>query len=204
MRLAGLAASLQSRGYRSCNQLYDNELIQTPPGARSLLLCGTVPPVLSPATVVVWSTFMELSHRTEASRGIVAKGLAVGIRGFTLIELMIVVTLIGLITMIALPRFSGAREKAHRAQAITDLRTLVSAQEAYWADNRAYADDIALLTEFNHTPEVVITILETTGNGWSAEVTHNSNADIKCGFYTGPVTPPVVAGIKEGRIECEG
>lgn len=62
---------------------------------------------------------------------------------------------------------------------------------------------MAFLTEFNRTPEVVITILETTGNGWSAEATHNSDEDIKCAFYTGPVTPPVITGIKEGRVECE-
>jgi prepilin-type N-terminal cleavage/methylation domain-containing protein len=146
---------------------------------------------------------MELGRRIEARRGAAARGLAVGVWGFTLIELLIVVTLIGLITMIALPRFTGARQKAHRSQAITDLRSLVTAQEAYWADNKVYADDIALLTEFNRTPEVVITILETAGNGWSAEATHNSDADIKCGFYTGPVTPPAVTGIKEGTVDCE-
>lgn len=146
---------------------------------------------------------MELAHRMDTRRVAVARGLAVGIRGFTLIELLVVVTLIGLITMIALPRFTGAREKAHRSQAITDLRSLVTAQEAYWADNKSYADDVTKLTEFNTTPEVVITILETAGNGWSAEATHNSDSDIKCGFYTGPVTPPVVTGIQEGTVQCE-
>lgn len=146
---------------------------------------------------------MVLAHRIQARRGTVARGLAVGTPGFTLIELLIVVVLIGLITLIALPRFTGAREKAHRSQAITDLRSLVTAQEAYWADFKTYADDMAFLTEFNQTPEVVITILETAGNGWSAEATHNSDADIKCGFYTGPVTAPVISGIKEGRVECE-
>jgi prepilin-type N-terminal cleavage/methylation domain-containing protein len=144
---------------------------------------------------------MKLVRRLGARRGTVARALAVGVRGFTLIELMIVVTLIGLITLIALPRFTGAREKAHRSQAVTDLRSLVTAQESYWADSKTYADDVANL-DFNQTPEVVITILETTGNGWSAKVTHNSDDDIECAFYTGPVTPPAIAGIKEGRIEC--
>jgi prepilin-type N-terminal cleavage/methylation domain-containing protein len=144
---------------------------------------------------------MALAHHIEARRGSKARGLAVGIPGFTLIELLIVVVLIGLITLIALPRFSGAREKAHRAQAITDLRSLVNAQEAYFADTKTYADDVALL-EFNQTAEVVVTILETTGNGWSAEVTHNSDEDIECAFYTGPVTPPTIPGIVEGRLEC--
>lgn len=144
---------------------------------------------------------MEQAHRIKSRRETSARGLAVGIRGFTLIELLIVVVLIGLITMIALPRFSGAREKAHRSQAITDLRSLVNAQEAYFADTRTYADDVALL-DYNQTQEVVITILETTGNGWSAKVTHNSDADIECAFYTGPVTPPAIPGILEGRVEC--
>jgi prepilin-type N-terminal cleavage/methylation domain-containing protein len=146
---------------------------------------------------------MALPGRIEARRGAVAKGVAVGKRGFTLVELLVVVTLIGLITMIALPRFTGARQRAHRSQAITDLRTLVTAQEAYWADTKLYADEVALLTEFNQTPEVLITVLETTGNGWSAQATHNSDSDIKCGFYTGPVTPPAVTGIEEGTVSCE-
>jgi prepilin-type N-terminal cleavage/methylation domain-containing protein len=144
---------------------------------------------------------MALARRIEARRGAAVKSVAVGNRGFTLIELLIVVVLIGLITLIALPRFTGAREKAHRSQAATDLRSLVAAQESYWAEYKIYADDVNLL-EFNQTPEVVITILETSGNGWSAKVTHNSNADIECAFYTGPVTPPAVPGIKEGRVEC--
>jgi type IV pilus assembly protein PilA len=131
------------------------------------------------------------------------KGVAAGVRGFTLVELLIVITLLGLIAAIALPRFSGTRSRAHRTQTITDLRTLVTAQEAYWADNKIYADDVSLLTQFNRTPQVVITILETAGNGWSAQATHNSDSDIKCGFYTGPVTPPAVTGIVEGSVICE-
>ena len=146
---------------------------------------------------------MALASRIEAREGSAARGSAVGTRGFTLIELLVVVILIGLITMIALPRFTGSRKKAHRSQAATDLRSLVTAQESYWADNGDYATDVNLL-DFNQTPNVVITILETAGNGWSAEVTHSSYASIKCGFYTGPVTPPAVPGIVEGRVECEG
>lgn len=166
-------------------------------------LCGIVLPVSSPATVVVWSLFMTLVCRTKSRRGAILKSAAAGIRGFTLVELLVVITLIGLIAAIALPRFSGTREKAHRAQAITDLRSLVTAQEAYWGDHRIYADDVSQLTEFNQTPQVVITIVETAGNGWSAQATHNSDSDIKCGFYTGPVTPPAVTGIVEGSVVCE-
>ncbi len=125
------------------------------------------------------------------------------LRGFTLIELMIVVTLIGLITVIALPRFNGARQHAHRTQVLTDLRSLVAAQEAYWDNTKFYADDVAQLTEFNRTNNVVIEILETAGNGWSAKGTHDSDDEIECGFYTGEVTAPGIPGIKEGSVACK-
>ena len=125
------------------------------------------------------------------------------LRGFTLIELMIVVTLIGLITLIALPRFNGARQQAHRTQVLTDLRSLVVAQEAYWDNAGLYADDVAQLTEFNRTPNVVIEILETAGNGWSTKGTHDSDSEIECGIYTGPVTAPGIPGIKEGTVACK-
>ncbi len=125
------------------------------------------------------------------------------LRGFTLIELMIVVTLIGLITVIALPRFNGARQHAHRTQVLTDLRSLVAAQEAYWDNTKFYADDVAQLTEFNRTNNVVIEILETAGNGWSAKGTHDSDSEIECGFYPGEVTAPGIPGIKEGSVACK-
>ncbi len=121
----------------------------------------------------------------------------------TLIELLTVVIIIGLLAAVALPRFTGAREKAHRSQMLTSLRTLVSAQEAYFEEFFAYASDVSAL-EFNETPVVNVQILETAGNGWSAKTTHN-NTSIECGVYIGPVTPP--AGITfdgEGIVTCNG
>jgi prepilin-type N-terminal cleavage/methylation domain-containing protein len=145
---------------------------------------------------------MGSAQRNIARRGAVAGGTAAGLRGFTLIELLIVVVLIGLIALIALPRFSGAREKAYRAQVATDIHALIVAQEAYFDNAKSYAVDLALL-DYNQTKNVQIEILETAGNGWSAKGTHDSEASIECGFYTGPVTPPVIPGIKEGRLECK-
>lgn len=121
--------------------------------------------------------------------------------GFTLIELLIVVVMIGILVLIALPRFNGAREKAYRAQMQTDLRTLVTAQEAYYESNFAYADNIVLLN-VNKTPLVTLEILETNGTGWSAKATHAAVA-AECAFYIGSVSPP--AGITvpdEGVIGC--
>jgi type II secretion system protein G len=55
--------------------------------------------------------------------------------GFTLVEIMIVVTIIGMIAAIALPSFSKARMRSRASTEMTDLRTLESAFQMYAADN---------------------------------------------------------------------
>ena len=56
-------------------------------------------------------------------------------KGFTLIELLIVVVIIGILAAIAIPKFANTKEKAYVAAMKADLRNLVTAQEAYFADN---------------------------------------------------------------------
>jgi len=58
--------------------------------------------------------------------------------GFTLIELMIVIAIIGILAAIAIPQFSTYRKKAFNAAAESDLRNAMTAEEAYFAENQAY------------------------------------------------------------------
>src|SRR5438874_6609265 len=52
-------------------------------------------------------------------------------KGFTLIELLIVVVIIGILAAIAIPKFANTKEKAYLASMKSDLRNLVTAEEAY-------------------------------------------------------------------------
>ncbi len=61
-------------------------------------------------------------------------------KGFTLIELLIVVVIIGILAAIAIPQFASTKEKAFDSAAKSDLRNLMTAEEAYFSDFQAYTN----------------------------------------------------------------
>lgn len=56
-------------------------------------------------------------------------------KGFTLVEIMIVVAIIGLLAAIAVPNFVQARNSARRSSCINNLRLLDAAKEQYALEN---------------------------------------------------------------------
>lgn len=63
-------------------------------------------------------------------------------RGFSLIELTIVVALIVLLSMIATPYLFNFLAKGRRAEAYVMLRSLYLAEKSHWADNGTYTTDL--------------------------------------------------------------
>jgi prepilin-type N-terminal cleavage/methylation domain-containing protein len=120
-------------------------------------------------------------------------------RGFTLVELLIVMLIIGVLASIAILKFGGVKEKAYLATMRSDLRNLVTAQEAYHGTYGSYAND-AVGIGFAPSAGVVLTIGTADTMGWNAVATHNATSRT-CGIFMGTAASPV-AGAVAGMAMC--
>lgn len=120
-------------------------------------------------------------------------------RGFTLIELLVVVLIIGVLAAVAIPKFSGTRDKAYLASMKSDLRNLLTAQEAYMADRGVYAAGTAALA-YNVSSGVTVTIGAADSSGWNATATHSATSRT-CAIFVGAAPAPV-AGANAGEAVC--
>lgn len=99
-------------------------------------------------------------------------------KAFTLIELLIVVVILGILASIAIVKFANSKEKAYLASMKSDLRNLVTSEEAYFSDNNSsYATSVAALgTYYLPSAGVTVTVSNVTNTGWSASATHSQTA----------------------------
>jgi type IV pilus assembly protein PilA len=122
--------------------------------------------------------------------------------GFTLIELLLVVVILGILTAIAIPKFSSTKEQAFMGQMKGDLRNMATAQTAWEADNGSFYNGPvpAAGLVYSPNPNVTITISNVSATGWAATATHSSTSR-SCAIYQGsggPIGPATI----EGRVGC--
>lgn len=151
------------------------------------------------------------SRRRERGR------IAADTDGFTLIELLIVVVIIGVLAAVAIPQFGSTRERAYDAAAKSDLRNLMTSQEAVFAAAGTYGT-LTGPTTFGGTASLsggdeTVTLnfsegitagVSAAGEGYTATAAHESSTSSFCvTVNTGGATDGEIREVESGG-SCGG
>jgi prepilin-type N-terminal cleavage/methylation domain-containing protein len=98
--------------------------------------------------------------------------------GFTLVEILVVIAIIGILAVIAITQLNGYKDKAYCSEIKADLANLAAHQESYFTDNHIYLavtrnpDGTSNIPNFRWTGGV--TVVSSTGgvSSWTAVGRH--------------------------------
>jgi prepilin-type N-terminal cleavage/methylation domain-containing protein len=104
-------------------------------------------------------------------------------KGFTLVELAVVIVIIGLLAAFGVPKFLNSVEKAKASEGFNYLSTVQAAQERYLAQNGAYATAIGSLDltmpppQYFDPPSTIGTTPSSAGApAWTLTLTRNGSS----------------------------
>ena len=119
-------------------------------------------------------------------------------KGFTIVELLVVMVLIGALSSMAVPRFREYKSRAYIATMQSDLGNLKIAQEAFWSENLKYAMDTTSL-ELRISANVAISITsQDEHSGYTAVAKHSNVPGQQCQTAIGPESAPR----ESGSVSC--
>jgi type IV pilus assembly protein PilA len=95
-------------------------------------------------------------------------------RGFTMVELLVVILLVGILMMIALPSFIGQRPKGHDAEAQATIRTAQIALRTYEIDHDTFSATRADLEEIEPSLHGATTGFTVSGTASTFTITEHS------------------------------
>jgi type IV pilus assembly protein PilA len=110
-------------------------------------------------------------------------------KGFTLIELMIVVAIIGILAAIAIPNFLKYQAKSKQSEAKVGLKGIFTSETSYFAEQNVYGAISTINYAPSGTPRYSFAVVTTT-----AEIT-GTPAAAWSGTYTGSTCPTSGAGM---------
>jgi type IV pilus assembly protein PilE len=99
-----------------------------------------------------------------------------GKRGFTLIEVLIVVIILGILATIAVPQFTGMIRRARLSEGWSALGAIKTAQEIYHLDHNAYTTSLGLLQVDTVIGNFTLTVPAAAATSYTAQATGAGNA----------------------------
>jgi len=159
--------------------------------------------VVSAITLPVLGTERARHKTTLTHRGISMLTNQRARKGFTLIELLIVVVIIGILAAIAIPKFANTKSKAYVTAMKSDLRNLVTAEEAFFSDSTYYTSAARLVAKnsYKNSSGVGVPAVVTGAGYWSATVTHSQLSGATCGIGVN-TTNPTISTAGDGEPSC--
>ena len=109
---------------------------------------------------------MARNTRTGNAGSVSNRGAGAGTAGFTLIEMLIVMTILVILAGISLALYTNSVTRAHEAALKTDLSQMREALDQYYADKGKYPESLEVLVEDEYMRSIPIDPMTKSADTW--------------------------------------